>query len=240
MSAQGLGAQAAVRDVPASTVPEPPPCRGGLSGHSGRPGSSWDPAPAPLGCFTPRLAFCSWCGPRAGPAGGQRLCRCILDGNTACGSGLGGSPAGPPPGLSSWARTEGRVGAHSFHRLAQGWAGMPWPTRGLLGTPPLSPGCGRGLAGLPRPGPDPEEQARGPRWQAARIATGNVRPAEEPLCLPPAHSGQRLHWSQSSWQMSQDQWGRPLPLLPLPGGCGPCWFQRLGSWLQGRSPAGPS
>lgn len=186
-------------------------------------------ATAPLGCFTPCLAFRSWCGPRAGPAGGQRLRRCILDGDTACGSGLGGEPSWTPPGLSSWARTEGRVGAHSFHRLARGWAGMPRPTRGLLGTPPPSPGCGHGLAGLPRPGPDLEEHARGPRWQAARTA-------EEPLCLPPAHSGQRLHWTQSSWQMTQDLWGRPPPLLPLPGGCGPCvsragGFQRLGSWL---------
>ena len=40
-------------------------------------------APAPLGCFTPRLAFCSWCSPAAPePAQLERPRRCIVDGNT--------------------------------------------------------------------------------------------------------------------------------------------------------------
>lgn len=55
---------------------------------------------APSGCFTPRLAQSrpSW-GPEATQVHrGQK--------HTAHGSGLGDSPAGPPPGPSRWARTE--------------------------------------------------------------------------------------------------------------------------------------
>lgn len=42
-----------LRDAPASTFPEPPPRRGGLGGHSGRPGSSWDPGHSTLGVLHP-------------------------------------------------------------------------------------------------------------------------------------------------------------------------------------------
>lgn len=218
-----------LRDAPASTFPEPPPRRGGFGGHSGRPGSSWDPGHSTLGVLHPTSGLPLLVRPQSRPSWGPEATQVHPGRGHSLWEWAGGEPSWTPPGLSSWARTEGRVGAHSFHRLARGWAGMPRPTRGLLGTPPPSPGCGHGLAGLPRPGPDLEERARGPRWQAARTA-------EEPLCLPPAHSGQRLHWTQSSWQMTQDLWGRPPPLLPLPGGCGPCvsragGFQHLGSWL---------
>lgn len=239
VSAQGLGAQAAAPRRPRLHSSRASP----LQRRTWRAlGVAWQllgPCPSTLEVLHPTSGLPLLVRPQSRPSWGPETTQVHPGREHSLWEWAGGSPAGPPPGLSSWARTEGRVGAHSFHRLAQGWAGMPWPTRGLLGTPPLSPGCGHGLAGHPQPGPDLEEHARGPRWQAARIATGNVRPAEEPLCLPPVHSGQRLHWSQSSWQMSQDQWGRPPPFPPLPGGCGPCCFQRRWVPVPGELAPGP-
>ena len=81
-----------------------------------------DPGPSTLGVLHPTsglLLLVQPRRPRAGPAGEATQVHRGRK-HTAHGSGLGESPAGPPPGLSSWARTEGRVGAHSLHRLVWG------------------------------------------------------------------------------------------------------------------------
>lgn len=144
-------------------------------------------APAPSGCFTPRLAFCCWCKP-ATPEPAQLGAR-----------GRGGA---------SWMGTQ---------PMGAGWGEPSWPPAwpeqlgldgrkgGYLQLPQAGVGLGRntmayeGPAGHPAPvtsvqlparraPPGPAQPWRSvlknPRWRAAEDHHGDARPAEGPLSVP--------------------------------------------------------
>ena len=188
---------------------------------------------APSGCFTPRLAFCSWCScaaPEPAQLGARGHTGASWTETHSPWEWAGGHPSWPP----AWPEQvgpDGRVGAHSLHRLVWGWAGTPRPMRGLLGTLPPSPWCGHGLAGLPGlpwPGPALEERAQGLQVAGSRGSPWGTQDLLKgpSLCLPPVvHSGQRLVANNTG---PQEQTPSPPP-PPLPEGCRPCCLQ--GRWV---------
>lgn len=190
-------------------------------------------APAPSGCFTPRLAFCCWCKPAA-PEPAQ-----LGAGGRGGASWMGTQPMGVGWGEPSWPPAwpeqlglDGRKGG--YLQLPQAGVGQEHhgPQGACRAPRPHHLGAAAGSQGSPWPGPAPRSALKNPRWRAAEDRHGDGRPAEGPLSVP---ASCRPLWAEACGKCHRPTVAEAHP-PPLPEAWGPCCFQGrgvqcLGSWL---------